>query len=129
MDPQDEASKKEKKVIETRENIYKLKNEIIKDRGLYPMEIYNLSDEIFNKIVELLNEILKNYKTVISQMNEEQCEEIIKEKMINEQAIFLGYEKERNHYIIIDKNLKEIEIEIQNISNFINKRIENLIIK
>ena len=79
LDPQDEASKKEIKIMEIRENIYKLKNEIIKDRGLYPMEIYNLSDEIFSKIVELLNEMLKNYRTVIFQMSEEQCEGIINE--------------------------------------------------
>ncbi|WP_338985053.1 hypothetical protein LDJ96_02010 [Fusobacterium nucleatum] len=129
MDPQDEASKKQIKIMEIRENIYKLKNEIIKDRGLYPMEIYDLSDEIFNKIVEFLNEMLKNYRAVMFQMSEEQCEEIIKEEMINEQGISLGYEKEKNNYIIIDQNLKQIEIEIQNISNFINRRIENLIIK
>ncbi len=129
LDPQDEASKKEIKIMEIRENIYKLKNEIIKDRGLYPMEIYNLSDEIFSKIVELLNEMLKNYRTVIFQMSEEQCEGIINEEMINEQGISLGYEKEKNYYIIINQDLKQIEIEIQNISNFINKRIESLIIK
>lgn len=129
LDPQDEASKKEIKIIEIRKNIYKLKNEIIKDRGLYPMEIYNLSDEIFSKIVELLNEMLKNYRTVIFQMSEEQCEGIINEEMINEQGISLGYEKEKNYYIIINQDLKQIEIEIQNISNFINKRIESLIIK
>lgn len=129
LDPQDEASKKEIKIMEIRENIYKLKNEIIKDRGLYPMEIYNLSDEIFSKIVELLNEMLKNYRTVIFQMSQEQCEGIINEEMINEQGISLGYEKEKNYYIIINQDLKQIEIEIQNISNFINKRIESLIIK
>ncbi|WP_338937398.1 hypothetical protein [Fusobacterium pseudoperiodonticum] len=129
LDPQDEASKKEIKIMEIRENIYKLKNEIIKDRGLYPMEIYNLSDEIFSKIVELLNEMLKNYRTVIFQMSEEQCEGIINEETINEQGISLGYEKEKNYYIIINQDLKQIEIEIQNISNFINKRIESLIIK
>ena len=129
LDPQDEASKKEIKIMEIRENIYKLKNEIIKDRGLYPMEIYNLSDEIFSKIVELLNEMLKNYRTVIFQMSEEQCKGIINEEMINEQVISLGYEKEKNYYIIINQDLKQIEIEIQNISNFINKRIESLIIK
>ena len=129
LDPQDEASKKEIKIMEIRENIYKLKNEIIKDRGLYPMEIYNLSDEIFSKIVELLNEMLKNYRTVIFQMSEEQCEGIINEEIINEQGISLGYEKEKNYYIIINQDLKQIEIEIQNISNFINKRIESLIIK
>lgn len=129
LDPQDEASKKEIKIMEIRENIYKLKNEIIKDRGLYPMEIYNLSDEIFSKIVELLNEMLKNYRTVIFQMSEEQCEGIINEEMINEQGISLGYEKEKNYYIIINQDLKQIEIEIQNISNFITKRIESLIIK
>lgn len=129
LDPQDEASKKEIKIMEIRENIYKLKNEIIKDRGLYPMEIYNLSDEIFSKIVELLNEMLKNYRAVIFQMSEEQCEGIINEETINEQGISLGYEKEKNYYIIINQDLKQIEIEIQNISNFINKRIESLIIK
>lgn len=129
LDPQDEASKKEIKIMEIKENIYKLKNEIIKDRGLYPMEIYNLSDEIFSKIVELLNEMLKNYRTVIFQMSEEQCKGIINEEMINEQGISLGYEKEKNYYIIINQDLKQIEIEIQNISNFINKRIESLIIK
>ena len=127
LDPQDEASKKEIKIMEIRESIYKLKNEIIKDRGLYPMEIYNLSDEIFSKIVELLNEMLKNYRTVIFQMSEEQCKGIINEEMIDEQGISLGYEK--NYYIIINQDLKQIEIEIQNISNFINKRIESLIIK
>jgi hypothetical protein len=129
LDPQDEASKKEIKIMEIRESIYKLKNEIIKDRGLYPMEIYNLSDEIFSKIVELLNEMLKNYRTVIFQMSEEQCKGIINEEMIDEQGISLGYEKEKNYYIIINQDLKQIEIEIQNISNFINKRIESLIIK
>ena len=129
LDPQDEASKKEIKIMEIRESIYKLKNEIIKDRGLYPMEIYNLSDEIFSKIVELLNEMLKNYRTVIFQMSEEQCKGIINEEMIDEQGISLGYEKEKNYYIIINQDLKQIEIEIQNISKFINKRIESLIIK